>query len=354
MNVVIALDAMGGDFGPCVVVEGADLAFNEWREENKNEELQFLFFGDEKAITSELAKFPKLAPIAKVINTPIIVTNEMKPMDALRHKDDSNLGMSLSSVANGEADAVVSAGNTGAYVVLSKVILGTLNNIDRPAIPAIMPSANGRCVVLDLGATLECSHERLTQFALMGEALARVFFKKDSPSVGLLNVGAEEMKGNAIVQTTFRNLIKIREKTDDPAGACSHFNFYGFVEGNDIFKGVTDVVVTDGFSGNIALKAIEGVIWFFFQLLKSSAKRSLYNRILALFVLPLLKSVKRTIDPRLYNGAVLLGLKKIAVKSHGNADAFGFAKAIKVAINMVESNFIKDIEKRLLLLNNID
>jgi glycerol-3-phosphate acyltransferase PlsX len=189
---------------------------------------------------------------------------------------------------------------------------------------------------------------------MMGEALARILFEKDSPSVGLLNVGAEEMKGHAIVQTTGRILHKIDEQTskciciDKP-----HFRFHGFVEGNDIFKGVTDVVVTDGFSGNIALKAIEGLIWFFFKLLRDEAHGSYWGRIISLFVLPVLRKVKKVIDPRLYNGAVLLGLNKIAVKSHGDADQFSFAQAIKVAVKMAQSNFLEDVEKRLQLLSEI-
>ncbi|MDR0633039.1 MAG: phosphate acyltransferase PlsX [Holosporales bacterium] len=357
MCITIALDAMGGDFGPPVTVEGANLAIDLLKKSSTlgGVRVEFLFFGQKERIEVELGKYPKLAEISKVFHTDFIVTNEMKPIEALRHRGDSNLGMAIQSVADKKADAVVSAANTGAYIALSKVILETFHLIDRPAIPAIMPNANGRSIVLDLGANLECSVERLTQFALMGEALARVLLKKNSPSVGLLNVGSEEMKGHAIVQATGQILHLIDEKTQKYSKKEDgiRFHFHGFVEGDDIFKGVTDVVVTDGFSGNIALKAIEGAIWFFFKLLRDTMRDSIIWRIASVGVLPVLRSIKKTIDPRLYNGAVFLGLNKIAVKSHGGADAFAFAQAIKVAAQMVQSDFIEDVEKRLQLLSEI-
>lgn len=354
MTIVIALDAMGGDFGPPVVVEGANIALKELKHSGtipSSNGVKFLFFGKKELISEELKKFPKVAEISEIVHSDFVVTNEMKPMDALRHKDDSNLGLAIKSVANGTADAIVSAANTGAYIALAKVLLGTFPFIDRPAIPAIMPNSKGKSIVLDLGANLECSAERLTQFALMGESLARNLFKKESPTVGLLNVGSEEMKGNAVVQATGHMLNLIDEKTK--MNGNNRFNFYGFVEGNDIFKGVTDVVVTDGFSGNIALKAIEGVIVFFFKLFKDSVKKSIVGLLASIIVLPILKRIRRIIDPRLYNGAVLLGLKKIAIKSHGGADPFSFANAIKVAVKMANSNFMEDVEKRLQLLLEI-
>lgn len=347
MAVVIALDAMGGDYGPSVVVEGLSLALSLLHKRGVHSEtLKFLLFGNASAIQSQLERFPKVVSYCSVIHAEVVVTNEMKPIDALRHKDDSNLGMALGALARGEADAVVSAANTGAYVTLAKVLLGTLDGIERPAIPALMPNARGRSVVLDLGANVECSPDRLVQFALMGEALARVLCKKEYPTVGLLNVGSEEMKGTSLVQETGRRLQKIQMETSQ-GNAAHPFHFYGFVEGDDIFKGVTDVVVTDGFSGNIALKAIEGSINFMFKLIKNAAKQSLRAKVAALFVKPLLKTVRTTIDPRLYNGAVFLGLKKIAVKSHGGADPFAFAQALLVAVDMAQSHFQEDLEKRL-------
>ncbi|MDR0624852.1 MAG: phosphate acyltransferase [Holosporales bacterium] len=363
--VTIAVDAMGGDFGHAVTVDGARLALDLLRKSGilSKEMLRFLFFGDGDKISEELKKHIEVAEITEIVHADVIVTNEMKPIDAMRHRHDSNLGLAIDAVARGRADAVVSAANTGAYIALAKTILGTLPFVERPAIPAVMPHVNGKSIVLDLGANLECSAERLVQFALMGESFARSLLKKESPSVGLLNVGAEEMKGHATVQTAGRLLHNISKHTSTADGeahtkekeslAHSYFNFHGFIEGNDIFRGVTDVVVTDGFSGNIALKAIEGVIWFFFKLLKDSMKDSLVSKLVGLTVLPTLRKIKKTIDPRLYNGAVLLGLKKIAVKSHGGADSFGFAQAIKVGVQMVQSSFLEDVEKRLQLLPEI-
>jgi glycerol-3-phosphate acyltransferase PlsX len=347
----IAIDAMGGDFGPPVVVEGVHIAMSQLAKSQRCG-VRFVFFGNQPQIEAELAKYPKLLAISSINHTSVIVTNEMNPIDALRHKDDSNLGLALAAVAAGAAHAVVSAANTGAYVTLAKVILGTLPGIERPAIPGLMPNKNGMSVILDLGANLECSSEMLIQFAVMGEVLAKALLNKSTPTVGLLNVGTEEMKGHAIVQQTGQKLHLIDQKTqEDPA--LDRFLFHGFVEGTDIFRGVTDVIVTDGFSGNIALKSVEGAALFFFEVIKKSATTSLWNKSLVLLMRPILKNVKRTIDPRLYNGAVFLGLKKIAVKSHGGADPFGFAKAVCVAINMVQSNFSDDIEKRLQLVSKI-
>jgi glycerol-3-phosphate acyltransferase PlsX len=346
----IAVDVMGGDFGPVVTIKGIDIAIRQLKKEGLS--ARFILFGDKVAINNELKKYPNVHKASTIVHTNVTVTNYVNPLDALRHKDKSNLGMALNSVALGDAHAVVSAANTGAYITLAKVILGTLPGIDRPAIPAIMPNKQGKSIVLDLGANLECSPSRLVQFALMGEVLAKALLKKDNPTIGLLNVGSEEKKGHAIVQETGHILHQIDIKTNE-ISEIDHFVFRGFVEGNDIFKGVTDVIVTDGFSGNIALKAIEGSILFLFDLIKNAANASLWRKIVSLLMFPLLKSVKETIDPRLYNGAVLLGLKKIAVKSHGSADAFSFAKSIYVAINMAKSNFASDIEKRLQLIAEV-
>jgi glycerol-3-phosphate acyltransferase PlsX len=346
----IAVDVMGGDLGPLVTIRGIDAAIEQLRKEGRS--VRFILFGDKHAVNEELRKYPDVIAASKLVHTDVIITNSINPLEALRHKTDSNLGMALHSVAVGEAHAVVSAANTGAYVALAKVILGTLPGIDRPAIPAIMPNKLGKSIVLDLGANLECSPSKLVQFALMGEVLAKALLKKSNPQIGLLNVGSEEMKGHAIVQKTGYILSQIDKKTHE-IGEVNPFVFRGFVEGNDIFKGVADVIVTDGFSGNIALKAIEGSIMFLFDLMKNVTNASLWNKIVSPLMLPLLKNVKKTIDPRLYNGAVLLGLKKIAVKSHGDADAFSFAKSILVAINMAQSNFAFDIEKRLQLIAEI-
>ena len=337
MSYTLAIDAMGGDLGVSMVIPGTELALKKTQVKG----LRFLLYGDAPAIQSELEKAPLLKACSEVIHTDVIVTNYTKPATAVRSGRKSNLGMAIDAVRDGRAHAVVSAGNTGAYMALSKVILKTLDGINRPAIPAVMPTTNrhGRTIVLDLGANIECSPLNLVQFALMGEAFAAKIFNIDRPTVGLLNVGSEEVKGHAGVQEAFQILRGIHD-----------FNFHGFVEGNDIMSGTTDVVVTDGFSGNIALKAIEGTTRFVRDLLKDCMSSSWRGKLGYLIAKPAFDRVKQVSDARTYNGAVFLGLRHIAVKSHGGTDAVGFSNAVGVAINMVKSNFIESVQARLTLL----
>ncbi len=327
---------MGGDLGASMVIPGIELALKK----THVEELFFLLYGDADIINAELEGAPLLKACSDVIHTDIIVTNYTKPAVAVRSGRKSNLGMAIDAVPEGRAHAVVSAGNTGAYMALSKVLLKTLDGINRPAIPAVMPTmrGHGRTVVLDLGANIECSPLNLLQFALMGEAFASRVLNIDRPSVGLLNIGSEEVKGHAGVQEAFQLL---KNTTD--------LNFHGFVEGNDIMEGTTDVVVTDGFSGNIALKAIEGTTRFVRHLLKESLASSWRGKLGYLIAKPAFARVQQVSDARFYNGAVFLGLRHIAVKSHGGTDAVGFANAVGVAINMVKSNFIDSVQERLAL-----
>lgn len=338
MSLCLAIDAMGGDQGPAVVVQGLDLVLK-----NTNEDLHFYLYGDRSSIEAHLDAAPRVKKCTTVVHSDIIVTNHTKPTSAVRSGRKSNLGMAITAVCDGTARAVVSAGNTGAYMALSKVIMKTLDGINRPAIPAIMPTTHrhGRTIVLDLGANVECSALNLVQFALMGEAFASSVFAIDKPTVGLLNVGSEEMKGHAIVQEAFQELKNI-----------SNINFHGFVEGNDIMSGTTDVVVTDGFSGNIALKAIEGTTRFVRDLFKSSMSMTWRGKLGYLIAKPAFARIQSISDARQYNGAVFLGLRHIAVKSHGGADAFAFSKAVEVAIKMANNNFIENVQKRLNLLQS--
>ena len=335
MILTLALDAMGGDAGPEMVVEGASIALSQ----AKGIALRFQFFGQSSVVNAELAKFPDLFSVSTVFDSETIITNQTKPSLAVRSGRRSNMGMAIDAVARGQAQAVISAGNTGAYMALSKVILKTLDGINRPAIPAILPTVNGKAVVLDLGANIDCTPENLVQFALMGEAFARHLLKIDRPSVGLLNVGSEELKGNATVQAAFQMLKEFPD-----------LNFQGFVEGNDIALGKTDVVVTDGFSGNIALKAIEGTARLIQHFLKEALASSLRGKLGYLIAKPAFKQLQMKGDPRRYNGAVFLGLKGIAVKSHGGTDPLGFSNAIGVAIDMIKHDFIKSVEDRLSLM----
>jgi glycerol-3-phosphate acyltransferase PlsX len=338
MKTTLALDAMGGDIGPKVVVKGAALALSYF----KKGDLYFLFFGNRELIAGELEKFPALKLHSEVIHSDSIVTNDTKPATAVRMGRKSNLGLAIDAVAKSQAQAVISAGNTGAYMALSKVLLKTLKGIDRPAIPAILPTLKGKTVVLDLGANIECSPENLVQFALMGEAFSRQILDLEHPSVGLLNVGSEDLKGSPTVQKAAQFL---KDLTD--------LNFFGFVEGNDIAAGLTDVVVTDGFSGNIALKTIEGTALLIKRFLEEALSSSWLGKIGYFIARSCFKELSHRIDPRLYNGAVFLGLRHIAVKSHGGTDAIGFANAIQVAVQMVKSDLISKIEQRLNLMTDL-
>lgn len=332
MVVRLALDAMGGDKGAPMVVAGANRALSVYKKTN----LQFAFYGDAPSIEQELKNYPHLHKISEIVHSEHIVTNHTKPVDAIRKGRHSNLGMAVDSVHTGKHDAVVSAGNTGAYMALSKILLKTLDGVERPAIPAILPTMRGGTIVLDLGANTECTPQQLLEFAVMGESLARLRLHKEKPSVGLLNIGSEELKGNTIVQEAFQ-LLK----------AVDDFNFYGFVEGDDIGAGTTDVVVTDGFTGNVALKSIEGTVKLFRHFLQESIKSSIGGKIGYLIARRALGKFKKLSDPRLYNGAPFLGLKHVAIKSHGGTDDVGFANAIGVAIDMVSRNFIQSVQERL-------
>lgn len=339
MSFRLALDAMGGDFGPSVVIGGLDQALkNAFLPSDSS----FLIFGFESEVLPVLAQYPTVQKRASFTHTDVIVTNTSKPSWAVRQGRKSNLGQAIQSVVDDNADAVVSAGNTGAYMALSKILMKTLPGIERPAIPALVPTLKKPSLVLDLGANLECSAENLIQFALMGEALVSHLFDIPSPSVGLLNVGSEELKGHAAVQLAAQNLKNIPQ-----------FNFYGFVEGNDIMAGTTDVVVTDGFSGNIALKAIEGTARFIKQIIRDNLSSSWRGKLSYLMSKDIFQKIHNTTDPRLHNGAVFLGLRHIAVKSHGGTDALGISHAVRVAYQMSQKKLIESLEKRLSSLNQV-
>ncbi|MCX7338042.1 MAG: phosphate acyltransferase PlsX [Alphaproteobacteria bacterium] len=338
MRVTLAIDAMGGDFGPAVVIKGASLALSDYSLDEHG--IDYLFYGNFDLIEAQIKLYPNLADISKIIHADSIITSETRPASAVRLGKKTNMGMAVDAVVSGKANAVVSGGNTGAYMALSKVMLKTLEDVDRPAITGIFPTSRGRSVVLDLGANIDCSPENLVEFALMGEAFARLQLGVAQPTVGLLNVGVEDLKGNAIVQEA---AVYLRKLIPD--------NFYGYIEGNDIAAGTTDVVVTDGFTGNVVLKTIEGTAKSFRDVLKNSLSSSIGGKIGYLLAQGAFEQFRQRIDPSLYNGAPFLGLKGLAIKSHGGANAVGFANAIKVAINLVKRDFIQEIEKQLALID---
>jgi glycerol-3-phosphate acyltransferase PlsX len=331
---LLALDAMGGDNAPKSVIEGAVISAK------RHKDVNFLLFGDEVLIKPLLAKHTFLKGRVKIIHTSEAISADEKPSTAIRKKN-SSMKLAIEAVKEKKADAVVSAGNTGALMVISKLVLRTLDGIDRPAIGTILPTAKGSSVLLDMGANAMCSAENLEQFAIMGDAFAKASLNIENPSLGLLNIGSEDLKGNDIVRVAHQLL------SED----TSFLNYKGYVEGDDIMKGTVDVIVTDGFSGNIALKSIEGTAKILTGFFKQAFKASILSKIGVLFCLPSLKKVFNKINPSNHNGAMFLGLAGISIKSHGNADGKCFSNAIKVAVNLVENKVNEKIIEELRIAN---
>jgi glycerol-3-phosphate acyltransferase PlsX len=323
-EITISLDAMGGDAAPGMVVGGAALA----RERHPN--LRFLLFGDEAKLTPLLSRHRALRNVAEVRHTDQQVKSTDRPSHALRQSRQSSMRLAINAVAQGEAGGVVSAGNTGALMAMSKFVLKPMKGIDRPALCGFLPTLRGESVMLDLGANVECDQDNLVQFAIMGAAFARTILGLPRPTVGLLNVGEEELKGNEAV----KGAAGILNEANLP------LRFHGFVEGDDIAKGTTDVVVTDGFSGNVALKTMEGTATLFSQFLRTAFSQSMMSKLGYLLAKPAMTALRERIDPRHHNGGVFLGLNGISVKSHGSMDDVGFATAIGLAVDMVADDLI--------------
>jgi phosphate acyltransferase len=335
-TITIALDAMGGDRAPEIVLRGADIALERYPG------TRFLLFGSEGKIAPLLAQLPRLAKVAELHHTDEVVAGDDKPSQALRAGRNTSMRLAIDAVADGRADGVVSAGNTGALMAIAKFALKTLPGIDRPAIATFFPTTRGETVMLDLGANIECDAENLVQFALMGDAFAKSVLGVTEPTIGLLNVGSEDLKGNDAVRGAAARL----------RGGLTPIRFYGFVEGDDIGAGTVDVIVTDGFTGNVALKTAEGTAKLFAEALRSSFQHSAMAKIGYVFARGALRKFRDRFDPRRYNGAMFLGLRGIAVKSHGSTDAFGFANAIGVAIDMKLNGFLEKIRADLARVNS--
>ena len=323
-RMTIALDAMGGDRAPAMVVAGADLA------RRHHPEVAFLLFGDEAKIAPLLRRRPKLAQNSEIRHTTDIVTNDAKPASALRYGRETSMRLAIDAVHAGTADCVISAGNTGALMAMAKIVLKTLPGIGRPAIASFFPTSRGESVMLDLGANLDCKAEHLVQFAIMGSLFGKAVLGLVHPTIGLLNVGAEALKGNEVVKEAAARLRDIDGLPGD---------FHGFVEGDDIPEGTVDVVVTDGFTGNIALKTAEGTARLYAEWLKRTFSSSILARLGYLLSRPAFHKLRRRTDPRQYNGAMFLGLGGICVKSHGGTDPRGFCNAIDVAVDLVRNGF---------------
>ncbi len=310
----IAIDAMGGDFGPSVTVPAAYRAIQHDRE------VELVLVGQRDALQQEIDSLGlNTEPRISLHHASEIVGMDEVPAIALKKKKDSSMRVAINLVKEGRVDACISAGNTGALMATGKFVLKTIPGISRPAICTALPTISGHTHMLDLGANIDCSPEHLLQFAVMGSVLAQCVDDNDSPSIGLLNIGSEAIKGNEIVKQS-NQLI-----------ADTRLNYHGFIEGDDIYTGTVDVVVSDGFVGNVSLKTAEGLAGLVKNVMNQSFKHSWYSKLAALLAMPVLKNIKHTLDPRQYNGASLLGLNGIVVKSHGGADVDAFFNAIKIA-----------------------
>jgi len=324
-EIKIAIDTMGSDLGPLSVINGAFL-FSK-----KIPKVKFIFFGDKKKIFP-LLKEKKFFNISEIVHTEQVITNDIKPIDALRKFKKSSMFKAIESVKLGISNAVVSGGNTGALMVISTVLMKTINGINRPAIACMFPTKQSETIMLDLGANVECDLKNILDFAFMGKVFSNTVLGIKKPKIGLLNVGSEILKGNSMVQRAAKTLRK--EK---------NIHFYGFIEGNDIPMGLVDVVVTDGFTGNIALKTAEGTSELYTHYLKKSFKNNLYSKFAFIISLPVLKTLRNRVDPFKYNGAMFLGLNGIVVKSHGRSNSDGFSNAISIAYDLCINKFNEKI-----------
>jgi len=333
MDVTLAVDCMGGDHGPHVTVPAA-LRFLE-----HTDDTVIVLVGLRDAIEAELkANHRELGPRLRLHPASQVVAMDEPPAAALKRKKDSSMRVSINLVKTGEAHACISAGNTGALMATARFVLKTLPGIERPAIATVLPTMQGSTYMLDLGANVDCTPLHLLQFGVMGASLSAALGHKERPSVGLLNIGEEDIKGNEVVRQAGELLRR------------SGLNFHGNIEGDDIYKGVTDVVVCDGFVGNVALKTSEGLAQMLGSYLRQEFSRNLFTRLCGVVALPIIRAFKKRVDPRQFNGACLLGLRGIVVKSHGSADSFAFECALRRAYEEVGEGVLRRISDRLALL----
>jgi len=327
-KVKIAVDAMGGEHSPKKIIDGIEASLNF----NKNN--HFYLFGEKNIIEKSLDEKKDLYKFCEIIHTKDKILDDESPLTAAKRGKNSSMWKAIESLKDKQTDIALSAGNTGALLVISRLLLNTIEGISKPALAALWPNKNDMNIVLDLGANIECSEKNLSDFASMGSALFKSLFEKEKPKVALLNVGLEEIKGNEILKKTYSILKNDKIK---------NFEFCGYIEGNQIMNGDVDVIITDGFTGNIALKTAEGTATF----ITNSLRESL-NKLSMLLSYKSLKRFKEKLDPRKYNGAIFLGLQSPVVKSHGSTDFFGFSHSINVCNKIVKGNLIKKIESHLI------
>jgi phosphate acyltransferase len=327
----VAVDAMGGDGSPKKVIDG--ILHNH----NKNKDIFYKIFGNEKQIEHLISnKINK--KFYKIIHTTNIVKSTDSPLGAAKRGKDTSMWLSIESVKNKESDIVISAGNTGALLVIAKLNLKMIESIDKPALSALWPNKKGMSVVLDLGANIECSSKNLVDFSIMGSSLYRSLYPEENPNVALLNIGSEELKGNETIKETFQFLNEKKDKD---------FNFSGYIEGNELMNGDVNVIVSDGFTGNIALKTAEGTANFITGELKKALSSNFLGKISSLINIFNLKKFKKRLDPRLYNGAIFIGLDSPVVKSHGGTDYIGFSNSLDVCSKIIKGNLINKIKKNI-------
>ena len=340
---IIAIDAMGGDKGPNAVLGG----MNQYLYQNGEGNVHFRIFGDEKKLRRLLGKYPRVSRNCEVIHAPNVIKGTDKVMEVLRHAQDTSMYMAIKDVREGNSNAVISAGNTGMLMSLSKLALKTIDGISRPAITTMLPSGAGdsRVVVLDLGANVHCDETILFDFAVLGSVYAEVVGKMPKPKLGVLNIGSEETKGNETLIHLNHILTEYRDKLP--------YDYIGFVEGNDISAGRVQVVVTDGFTGNIVLKTVEGTAKLIKRVIVENFKKSVLAIIGAFFLVHVFKRLKHKIDPRSYAGATFLGLRGFAVKTHGNSDALAFANSSGYTVKLATANLNGLIAERARALSDI-
>ena len=328
--ITIAVDAMGGDNSPQKIIDGIEL------HSKKSENILYKIFGNQDLINPIISKKSINKNIYEIIHTKDKIEGEDSAFAAAKRGKSTSMWLAIESVKKNESDIIISAGNTGALLIIAKLNLKMIENIDKPALSGLWPSKKGMSVVLDLGANVECSDKNLIDFAIMGSSLFKSLFPEDDPKVALLNIGSEEIKGNEIIKETYQKLNQIDNED---------FDFKGFIEGSNIMDGDVNVIVADGFTGNIALKTAEGTANFISSELKSALKSSVFGKIGSLISIGSLKKFKKKLDPRLYNGAILIGLNSPVIKSHGGTDFIGFANSLSVCEKIVKNNLIDKIKK---------
>ena len=329
----IAVDAMGGENSPYKVIKGIEI------HNSLSDNVVYNIFGDKEKIDPLIKNTNLSSEIINTFHTKNIINDTDSPLSAAKKGKDTSMWLSVESLKKNESDVIISAGNTGALFVIAKLNLNMIEKIDKPALSALWPNKNGMNVVLDLGANIECNEKNLIDFSFMGSALHKSLFENEDAKVALLNIGTEELKGNNIIKNTYQLLNEKRN---------SLFNFKGYIEGNQIMDGDVNVVVTDGFTGNIALKTAEGTANFITSELRKAMNSSLIGKFSALINIKNLKNFKKKLDPRLYNGAILLGLDKPVIKSHGSTDEIGFANSLKVCEKIIKGKLIEKIKKNIM------